>query len=270
MEFKIGSVAKMTGLSPSGIRFLEEQGFLTPSGGRKGTYRSYTLSDVSTVLDYRNYRMCGLSQEEILRLFSGEEDSSVFDRRCDDLERQLMETTRLLHFLRHRRQDAVNIHHADVFWEITERPAIICMPLDLSDGNPAGWPEDTGFEIPYADSVLTFDPSSIADASCSSPVPAAGIGMLETDVLNVSFLGHSRIRYYGIHPAFHCIVEITEDFHILPSNLERCRSFLQAAFKDCCLDSEGFAISKRILTSNKTGRSRRFDNLWIDVKKNSN
>ena len=26
MEFKIGAVSKMTGLSPSGIRFLEEQG----------------------------------------------------------------------------------------------------------------------------------------------------------------------------------------------------------------------------------------------------
>ena len=73
MEFKIGAVSKMTGLSPSGIRFLEEQGLLSPSGGRKGSYRSFSLADVSTLLDYRNYRKCGFTQDEILTLIKNED-----------------------------------------------------------------------------------------------------------------------------------------------------------------------------------------------------
>jgi DNA-binding transcriptional MerR regulator len=95
MEFKIGTIAKMTGLSPSGIRFLEEQGVLSPSGGRKGRYRSYSMSDVSTILDYRNYRKSGLTQEEILRLLHSEDEVGILDQRCDELEREIHESMRL-------------------------------------------------------------------------------------------------------------------------------------------------------------------------------
>lgn len=52
MEFKIGAVSKMTGLSPSGIRFLEEQGLLSPSGGRKGRAFRTSMSPART-------RICG-------------------------------------------------------------------------------------------------------------------------------------------------------------------------------------------------------------------
>ena len=270
MGFKIGTVAKMTGLSPSGIRYLEDQGLLSPSEGRNGSYRFYSLADVSTILDYRNYRKCGLSQDEILKLFSGQDDSSILDRHCDDLERQLMETTRLLHFLRHRRQDAANIHHADRFWEITERPAIIWASLDSSDGNPAELPLNTGFEIPYADSVLVFEPASIEDPAGPSPEPVIGIGMLETDVLNVSFLGHDNIKYFGKHLSLHCVVEIAEDFRILPDSLSSCRRFMRSALGSDQYEFCDVAISKRILTAKSGRHSKRYDNLWIDVKKISN
>ena len=97
MDLRIGAVAKMTGLSPSGIRFLEEQGLLSPSGGRKGSYRSYSLADVSTLLDYRNYRKCGLAQEEILRLLRSEGEGAapaIFEKRCDELEGEILEAAR--------------------------------------------------------------------------------------------------------------------------------------------------------------------------------
>ena len=270
MELKIGTVAKMTGLSPSGIRFLENEGFFSPSGGRKGSYRSYSLADVSTILDYRNYRMCGLSQDEIHRLFSGEEDSAIFDLHCDELERHLMDTTRLLHFLRHRRQDAVNIQHAETFWEITERPAIIWLPLQRpEDGKPIGWPDYTGFEIPYTDSVLMFDASDVALSPCRCPEAKIGIGMLETDVLNVSFLGSSNVRYFGKHTAFHCIVKIDEDFRMVSDSLDVCRRLMHAAFQDCRPEPDRPAIAKRIMTVNSQSGSQRYDNLWIDVRKNS-
>ena len=37
MKFKIGTVAKLTGFSPSGVRYLESRGVAAPSGGREGT-----------------------------------------------------------------------------------------------------------------------------------------------------------------------------------------------------------------------------------------
>ena len=266
---KIGAVAKMTGLSPSGIRFLEEQGLLTPSGGRHGTYRSYSLSDVSSILDYRNYRKCGLTQEEIMKLFTETNEmfqSAIFEQHCDELERKLLETTRLLHFLRHRNQDLLNVRHADTFWEMTERPALICMHLSSETGEFVGWPADNGFEIPYADSVISFDSSRLTGSDEDVP-PELNIGMLETDVLNTSFLGKSNIRYLEKHLAFHCIVEITDSFRITDDSLERSRSFIREAFHHYELVPEHDAITRRILTVRNEKGSSRYDHLWIDVKK---
>lgn len=271
MQFKIGMVAKMTGLSPSGIRYLEEQGLLSPSGGRKGSYRSYTLADVSALLDYRNYRKCGLSQEEIMQLFSGRDrtaETTIFDQHCDELERQLLETTRLLHFLRHRSRDAANIRNAESFREIAPQPSVIWMPLTEADGKRAEWPENNGFEIPYADSVLLFDTRSLASSEFSVQ-PELGIGMLESDVLNVSFLGNEKIRYLPARQALHCIVEITEDFLIPPRSLDRCRALLRelAAEGEYAPETGQPAVSKRILTRKRNGEIQRFDALWIPVKK---
>lgn len=271
MDFKIGAVAKMTGLSPSGIRYLEEQGLLSPSGGRKGSYRAYSLADVSAILDYRNYRKCGLSQEDILQLFKGGDraaETTIFDQHCDELERQLQETTRLLHFLRHRSRDVANIRHADSFREIAARPPIIWMPLTPTNGKHVEWPEENGFEIPYADSVLMFDTAALT-APGRTVLPELGIGMLESDVLNVSFLGHENVRYFASREALHCIVEVSEDFLISVSSLDRCRAALEElrAEGEYAIQSDEPSVSKRILTRKRRGEVQRFDHLWIPVKK---
>ncbi len=268
MELKIGSVAKMTGLSPSGIRFLEEQGLLTPSGGRKGSYRSFGLEDVSTLLDYRNYRQCGFTQEEILSLIRSEDDagdSAIFDQRCSALEQEILQATRLLRFLRRRSQAAADIGNAESFCELGERPAIIWMPLKDSSGALAKWPENAGFDIPFADSVLLFDGEQLA--SSGSPLPSTiGIGILESDVLQASFLGLPDIRRFPPHQALHLIAEVTDDFCLKEESLSRCRSRLQELLQKQGRTAGGCpVISKRIITTRKAGRPCRFDHLWVDI-----
>ena len=269
MDFKIGTVAKMTGLSPSGIRFLEEQGLLSPSGGRKGSYRSYTLSDVSKLLDYRNYRKCGVSQENILKLIGDSGDLSgkeVFEARCDELEEDILQSTRLLHFLRRRGKDIEHANHAGTFWELTERPAIIWMPLKTVKGSYSEWPDNTGFDIPYTDSTLLFDSESIMAAS-DEAASELGIGMLESDVLKTGFLGLKDVRYFESHFALHCIVEITDSFGISVPILQRTSAFFQEAAKQRGLTTAPGhpAISKRIITGKSGGSDMRYDDFWIDV-----
>lgn len=269
MDFKIGTVSKMTGLSPSGIRFLEEQGLLSPSGGRKGSYRSYTLSDVSKLLDYRNYRKCGISQEDILKLigntgeFFGKE---VFEDRCDELEEEVLEATRLLHFLRRRGKDIEHADQADTFWEIALRPAIIWMSLETVKGRYAEWPDSTGFEIPYTDSTLLFDSARILEASGEAE-SELGIGMLESDVMKTGFLGLNGVRYLESHIALHCVVEITDSFGIARPILLRTSAFFQKAAEQRGLTTvPGHpAVSRRIITGKRDGRDIRYDDFWLDV-----
>ncbi len=268
MELKIGSVSKMTGLSPSGIRFLEEQGLLTPSGGRRGSYRSFGLEDVSTLLDYRNYRQCGFSQEEILTLIRSDDDagsSAIFDQRCSELEKEILQATRLLRFLRRRSQATADIGNAEIFCELAERPAIIWMPLMDSSGALAKWPENAGFDIPFADSVLLFDGEQLN--SSVSPLPSTiGIGILESDVLQASFLGLPNVRRFPPHQALQLIVEITDDFCLKEESLSRCRLRLQELLQGQGRPAAGCpVISKRIITTGKSVRPCRFDRLWIDI-----
>lgn len=70
MDFKIGVVSKLSGFSPSGIRYFEERGIVSPSHGRDGTYRSFDLPDVARLLECRNYRECGCDTAEIAALLS--------------------------------------------------------------------------------------------------------------------------------------------------------------------------------------------------------
>ena len=269
MDFKIGTVAKMTGLSPSGIRFLEDQGLLSPSGGRKGSYRSYSLSDVSKLLDYRNYRKCGISQDNILKLIAGNSDltgKDVFEERCDELEERILQATRLLHFLRRRSGDVDNIARADSFWEVTQRPAMIWMPLRTTRGGYVEWPGQAGFDIPYTDSILLFDSAHVLTAT--GPVGAElGIGILESDVLKASFLDQKDVRYFRSQLSLHCIVEITESFCIDEAVLQRTAAFFKAASEQFNLKlSVGqSAISKRIITGNRGGNAVRYDDFWIDL-----
>lgn len=269
MEFKIGAVSKMTGLSPSGIRFLEEQGLLSPSGGRKGSYRSFSLADVSTLLDYRNYRKCGFTQDEILTLIkNGDQaiDSVIFEQRCHQLEEDILQSTRLLHFLHRRAHDVSIIQQADTFFEITERPAIIWLPLKDTKGAMAEWPEESGFEIPYTDSVLLFD-KEILMASSDTSLSSLGIGILEVDVLHSAFLGDEDAVYLRAHKAVHCIVEITDDFRIQEDSLIRCRQVLNDIVckntKAMCIGQK--VITRRIITEKTSGRFCRYDHLWIDI-----
>lgn len=269
MDLRIGAVAKMTGLSPSGIRFLEEQGLLSPSGGRKGSYRSYSLADVSTLLDYRNYRKCGLAQEEILRLLRSEGEGAapaIFEKRCDELEGEILEAARLLRFLRRRSRDVAEIREGLGRWTPAERPALVWLPLRSERGH-ADWPEDAGFDIPYTDSVLLFSGGGLVSGTEDALPSELGLGILEADSLGGSFLAQAGTRHFASCRALHAIVAITDDFLLAGESLQRCRASLGnvLAHNGLAPLPEEPVISKRILTTRRDGRVCRYDHLWLPV-----
>ena len=65
--FTMGDVIKATGLSRTSLIKLEKQGLLKPYHiDEKTGYRSYTLFEIASVIQYRLLRNMGLSQDEIL------------------------------------------------------------------------------------------------------------------------------------------------------------------------------------------------------------
>ena len=270
MEYKIGMVAKMTGLSPSGIRFLEEIGIVSPSGGRKGSYRSYSMANVSELLDYRNYRKCGLSQEEIEILShnsSPELSREILDRRCQTIEKEIQENVRLLSFLRRRYRDTELIGRKDDFCELISRPAIIRIPVGTAPEKIKEWDDDMGFQIPYTDSVLVFGNNEILSAQ--RPIEAeAGIGILEDDVSLVSFLGLPEAQYFPRKKVLHCICEIGEDFSLSVSELEMLREKIKTVTErdGIIIKGDGLTLTKRIMSGHEDGKPCRYDHIWIETE----
>ena len=68
MKFKIGEISKLSGFSPSGIRFFEEAGVISPARGSNEKYREYSLSDLQRLLICRKYRECGFSLQESVEM----------------------------------------------------------------------------------------------------------------------------------------------------------------------------------------------------------
>ncbi len=269
MEFKIGMISKMTGLSTSGIRFLEEKGFIRPSGGRKGKYRNYGVEDVTTILDYRNNRSCGLSQDEILKIMNGvtpEECEQLFERRCEALENEMQEKMRLLHHLRVRCRDIALTKHRGSFWEVTERPAVIWLPLEKELNTPFLWPEEQGFQHPYASSKLLFEAGELRSKTEASKTEVA-LGLLEDELRHCGFMESESVRYFPRHKALHMIVEIGTEMTPTMEENRRISLLINSLVQNgtITLDETLPVLTKRILSTKRDGKPVRYDNLWIDV-----
>ncbi len=270
MELKIGEVSRMTGLSASGIRFLEEKGLITPTGGRRGKYRSYSLDNVCELLDYRGKRMFGLSQGEIIQLARSEDPAlfaELIERRCLELEDDLLETMRLLRFMHRKSREAGLVGNREKYYELAIRPAIIWRPLLLEDGSLSVWPGEAGFEIPYSDSFVRYSADELAEHD--GPLPGEfGVGLLEADSQNACFLGEELICYYPEHFALHAIVEVDGAFRLPEEEGKRLREKLAALRREGYIPAAGHPILSRRVYSHSNGDSfGRFDMLWIDLEK---
>jgi DNA-binding transcriptional MerR regulator len=80
MHFRIGEVAKLTGLTPRTLRYWEEQGLISPSGYRSRGERVYSSTDMARVTRIKDLQeLLGFSLAEV-RVVLDTEDIEVLDR----------------------------------------------------------------------------------------------------------------------------------------------------------------------------------------------
>ena len=65
MEYFIGKVAKMMGMSVEGIRKYEKAGIINPRRSGDGEYRTYSYLDITSLIRGRMYRSFDFSLKEI-------------------------------------------------------------------------------------------------------------------------------------------------------------------------------------------------------------
>jgi len=89
--FRIGILAKLTGLSVRTLRFYDEIGLLKPSGRDAADHRVYADADVQRLQQIVSLRALGLKLEEIGDLLDGRElqPTTVIQRHIQHLQTQI-------------------------------------------------------------------------------------------------------------------------------------------------------------------------------------
>ena len=81
-SWKVGELARRTGLTVRALHHYDEIGLLTPSGRTPSGHRLYTRRDVERLQQVQSLRLMGLSLDEVRRMLDG---ASLSPRRVIDL-----------------------------------------------------------------------------------------------------------------------------------------------------------------------------------------
>jgi DNA-binding transcriptional MerR regulator len=70
VQYKIGEVARILGISPDLIRYYEEKGVVSPAKDPYNNYRHYDTWDINYLIDCLWYKNFGFGIDEVARMFS--------------------------------------------------------------------------------------------------------------------------------------------------------------------------------------------------------
>ena len=81
MQYKIGDVAKILGISPDLLRYYEKKGVVMPMKGKHNDYRYYDFWDINFLLDCLWFKNFGFSIDQIadmVKIPSSDELNDLF------------------------------------------------------------------------------------------------------------------------------------------------------------------------------------------------
>ena len=137
MQFRIGTIARLLGMSPEGLRLYEREGILRPRRGEgDGAYRTYQHLDLTALVRARGYHHLGFSTREtagLLNARSPREVAGRYAQRERALEKEIRHKELLLQSL--REVEALAARAETELWAVRPgvRPAMYRLPF-IRDG----------------------------------------------------------------------------------------------------------------------------------------
>ncbi|MCE3202329.1 MerR family transcriptional regulator [Paenibacillus sonchi] len=103
IHWKVGDIAKLTGLTVRTLRFYDQIGLFSPSGQTESGHRLYNELDLSRLHQILSLKELGLSLEEIKSALSGGQISplGIVELQIDQIKEQIKQKQKLLEQLRH-------------------------------------------------------------------------------------------------------------------------------------------------------------------------
>jgi DNA-binding transcriptional MerR regulator len=146
MEYTIGEVARMSGLSPRMLRHYDEIGLLAPAGRSISGYRQYDDTDLLRLQRILSFRATGMSLEDISKalddpetdlIASLSEQAELIRQKIELLETQLVAVERT----RKAKLMGVNLNPEEIFEVFGEND-----PTEYADEAKERWGETDAYK----------------------------------------------------------------------------------------------------------------------------
>ena len=272
LKYKISEISKMSGFSPSGIRFFEEAGLIKPTRSKNQKYREYSLTDLQIILFYKQYRKCGMSLQQAIETLKHSDIQSVrndLDHQASYIRQEINRAELKLEYIENRKRILENINLTDQKCEIVELPALLFLPLwqpDQVNENFAPpelvcqWLE----QAPIVNSYLLIDEKSLLGEQ-EEISTTWGLAIEESHAELMHFLSFNHVKRINKRECVRTIVRLSDRLTILNDQLNGLREFIKANH----LQPSGVAVSRLFLTLVNDNEIERYDYLWLPVCKAS-
>jgi len=129
MQYKIGDVARILGISTDLLRYYEKKGVVTPTKDKQNDYRYYDAWDINFLIDCLWFKNFGFSIPQVAYMVTDccyMDLVPLLEEKRDDLSESIHRQELLLHRLNQHLEQVLRVKNSMGTCEITACPEIIC------------------------------------------------------------------------------------------------------------------------------------------------
>lgn len=270
MQYHIGTIAKLLGMSPEGLRLYERSGIIKAYRDPQHDYRTYDHLDITALIRARGYHYCGFTTKEIADLINScdmEEVAEKYEGRTCQLEAEIQYKQMLLDYLNELKRMFRTAEQE--LWKISfkQRPAMYRFEF-MRDGQLTLLPEQERMFRAWVKKAPLVYPSQSNNWEWlleGKIQVTAALGLLEEDDRKL----HLDTKYARYYPSCLCLYTIVKEqgneFHP-----ERCLAHLMDYVKQNRIEVVGNPIARTFLALNKRRDYTRYRQVWLPIYDSSN
>lgn len=270
MAYRIGTIARLLGMSAEGIRLYERSGILRAQReNEENEYRSYDHLDITALIRARGYHYCGFSTREIERLINSSDTGEVtrlYAEKEKELRREIARKQRQIECLeefRHLTEEAEK-QLFRIRWG--ERPALYRFEF-MRDGELLlRGREETVFRTWVQNTPMVFlsQTNSWEELVQGRAQVTAALGVLAGDAERLQ-LDTEYAVYYESCPCL-CTIVREQGNQLQPP---KCLAHVIRYVREKKIRVTGNPIARTFLSLNKKEDYTRYRQVWIPAEEKS-
>lgn len=266
MEYRIGVVSKLLGISAEGLRLYEREGILNSRREEGGGYRLYGHLDITALMRARSYHNYGFSLKETEYLINTDDVDGVlscYQKRKEDLEREIAVKQRMLEYM--KEINSLSEHMEEDLWCIRRAKRPDMYRFEFMDGDrliigPEEYKEFQNWVnlAPFAFPSQRNEWAAVLNGEDHS---ISALGILKEDA---EFFGIEENKRVIRYPSCECLYTVVKIAGEEASSTDYLRHLTEYV-KQHHIHVTGDPIARTFLSMNKRENYTRYRQIWVPV-----